>query len=171
MHLGGLGGLNYALWGDSHALGRSKTMIFVFLFVKLHKTWKIIFPKTEKPDKGPPSPTCFSSQFSIFARKQNYGFRSPRGVGTAPEGIIKPPEAPQVHGSDSGDFRFFPFLGPLFCNFGVIFAKFCQKSGFPAVSSDSGSRFELPASKLVEISAWVGLRRISIFPFFRALIY
>ena len=45
---------------------------------------------------------------------KNRGFLAPRGVGTAPEGIIKPPEASQVHGSDSGDFRFFPFWGPYF---------------------------------------------------------
>ena len=45
----------------------------------------------------------------------------------------------------------------------IILAKFCQKSGFPAVSSDSGSRFELVASKLIEISAWVGLNQEKFF--------
>ena len=51
-----------------------------------------------------------------------------------------------------------------FCNFGVIFTRNYQKPGFPAVSRHSGAISELAASKLVEISAWVGLRRFSNFP-------
>ena len=35
MHLGGRGGLNYALWGGSHASGGSKTLIVHVSFCKI----------------------------------------------------------------------------------------------------------------------------------------
>ena len=60
----------------------------------------------------------------------------------------------------------FPFLGdPIFEFLDNLFGKNCQKSGFLAVSSDSGASSELPASKLLEISTWIGLMRFSMFLF------
>ena len=43
---------------------------------------------------------------NFTTKNKKHGFRAARGVGSAPEGIIKPPEASQVHVSVSGDFRF-----------------------------------------------------------------
>ena len=60
-------------------------------------------------------------------------------------------------------FFYFLFLGTFY------FAKNCEKLRLLAVSRHSGAISELPASKLFEISAWVGLRRFSIFPSLGAL--
>ena len=70
MHLGGLGGLNCALWGGSHASGASFLHNFANLFAKLRQICKIRVPKKRKElNSGSfPAVAVALHAVSVFAR-------------------------------------------------------------------------------------------------------